>query len=97
MDRNPPGTGILLPEAGRSLRGNVDRNVNIRNRVICSFGRSLRGNVDRNTNTRGAIKFLTSSRSLRGNVDRNNNSVNPKKKTKKVVPYVGTWIEIPFL
>ena len=36
---------------------------------------------------------ITVRRSLRGNVDRNEEDENHNK-TKLVVPYVGTWIEI---
>ena len=81
-----------VKEAGRSLRGNVDRNISIVTELSVVSCRSLRGNVDRNlidTN----IGKESWSRSLRGNVDRNRLSV--KKRIKcRVVPYVGTWIEM---
>ena len=55
---------------GRSLRGNVDRN--IENRLLTDIreGRSLRGNVDRNYII-SIHKCGINRRSLRGNVDRN--------------------------
>ena len=54
--------------------------------------RSLRGNVDRNSVMR-KLGLIIACRSLRGNVDRNLS--NQKKHTDtRVVPYVGTWIEI---
>ena len=54
--------------------------------------RSLRGNVDRNTWTLTACIFWA-RRSLRGNVDRNTSIVRLRS-ARRVVPYVGTWIEI---
>ena len=63
-----------VKEAGRSLRGNVDRNISIVTELSVVSCRSLRGNVDRNlidTN----IGKESWSRSLRGNVDRNRLSV----------------------
>ena len=57
-------------DTSRSLRGNVDRNIDAAFLVPVHCGRSLRGNVDRNINitTEG---FVNDGRSLRGNVDRN--------------------------
>ena len=40
---------------------------------------------------------VISCRSLRGNVDRNNQNSANKQMQFQVVPYVGTWIEIPSL
>ncbi len=64
-----------------------------RNRSRSSKSRSLRGNVDRN---RKLLRTYSSSsrRSLRGNVDRNTFDGTRKTANVKVVPYVGTWIEI---
>ena len=56
-------------------------------------GRSLRGNVDRNR-LDDATMSQTVSRSLRGNVDRNTTEGGMADLIGKVVPYVGTWIEI---
>ena len=55
--------------------------------------RSLRGNVDRN-DAYTPEQLDKACRSLRGNVDRN---TDPDRYTQDihVVPYVGTWIEIP--
>ena len=77
----------------RSLRGNVDRNSEIRHEIEERDGRSLRGNVDRNdcVGTSAAANYC---RSLRGNVDRNGSSKMFYNKWVDVVPYVGTWIEI---
>ena len=55
--------------------------------------RSLRGNVDRNvmdTQKTDAVEC----RSLRGNVDRNIDHIGLISSPERVVPYVGTWIEI---
>ena len=61
-----------LAEAyGRSLRGNVDRNLQIEMCIAIAEGRSLRGNVDRNFRSIGAQVMPNGRRSLRGNVDRN--------------------------
>ena len=55
--------------------------------------RSLRGNVDRNLYQDHAPAPWC-SRSLRGNVDRNLPMIPNKTIRNKVVPYVGTWIEM---
>ena len=55
--------------------------------------RSLRGNVDRNCEVIQPIRDVH-GRSLRGNVDRND-CVGTSAAANYVVPYVGTWIEIP--
>ena len=47
-----------------------------------------RNNIILHANTRAP------GRSLRGNVDRNTAYYNVNRKKGKVVPYVGTWIEI---
>ena len=57
------------------------------------IGRSLRGNVDRNLMASGIVQGGT-CRSLRGNVDRNGLHLTSLKRLARVVPYVGTWIEI---
>ena len=77
---------------GRSLRGNVDRNPMTRSSFRSIACRSLRGNVDRNM-CGVNLAFRAEGRSLRGNVDRNHFDVN-ERDIAKVVPYVGTWIEI---
>ena len=56
-------------------------------------GRSLRGNVDRNTVDQSLAPPIK-CRSLRGNVDRNSEKADAVVQWFKVVPYVGTWIEI---
>ena len=56
-------------------------------------GRSLRGNVDRNCNLNRQYRSMGLGRSLRGNVDRNRHCVIIVI-DDRVVPYVGTWIEI---
>ncbi len=58
----------------------------------CFCGRSLRGNVDRNYR-HCSDKCNRNGRSLRGNVDRNIEDEETREEAK-VVPYVGTWIEI---
>ena len=76
----------------RSLRGNVDRNKNLKGEGGGGSGRSLRGNVDRN-DAQTLRLILQTGRSLRGNVDRNSFAPG-RHKTRPVVPYVGTWIEM---
>ena len=71
----------------------MDRNVDVWAVYCFSIGRSLRGNVDRNKKYY-VIERGTRSRSLRGNVDRNQDYMNTLQE-HWVVPYVGTWIEIP--
>ena len=48
MDRNETGFLGRVALRGRSLRGNVDRNLAGDAPVAQDAGRSLRGNVDRN-------------------------------------------------
>ena len=65
------GAKVLgVTATGRSLRGNVDRNMDILIKNHATRRRSLRGNVDRNLHSR-IVRPLGLCRSLRGNVDRN--------------------------
>ena len=73
---------------GRSLRGNVDRNDEMRmlddqieNR------RSLRGNVDRNQDG-DMFRMRRGSRSLRGNVDRN---IKQPETIRMIIMSFPTW------
>ena len=84
-------------DAGRSLRGNVDRNAISFRCCFSRCGRSLRGNVDRNIMSYTKDDAFT-RRSLRGNVDRNFLGIDGKVRSRHhVVPYVGTWIEMMIL
>ena len=56
---------------GRSLRGNVDRNLSFLAMLLLTQRRSLRGNVDRNIDRVIGQYESSNGRSLRGNVDRN--------------------------
>ena len=58
--------------------------------------RSLRGNVDRNNEINPVLLLHLLRRSLRGNVDRNSSGLTASMMSR-VVPYVGTWIEIIIL
>ena len=80
----------------RSLRGNVDRNRDVKFLEDSEGCRSLRGNVDRNIATSAQVLRLSNRRSLRGNVDRNLDSLSALD-SDVVVPYVGTWIEIEMM
>ena len=56
--------GVETFRIGRSLRGNVDRNLPMIPPTVTAQGRSLRGNVDRNTSQRiyddaGLLSFPT--------------------------------------
>ena len=96
MDRNIDRKNYDDVAEGRSLRGNVDRNWLQHIHTIDFRCRSLRGNVDRNRTSISRANEIP-SRSLRGNVDRNTEDGATVRSVSKVVPYVGTWIEMPIL
>ena len=77
---------------GRSLRGNVDRNIVCMDNTETEERRSLRGNVDRNGHYE-TVQFETSVVPYVGTwieilKDQQITIIDA------VVPYVGTWIEI---
>ena len=81
-----------LAYQGRSLRGNVDRNLIVQSGLLTLSCRSLRGNVDRNIhaqqvwlNTLVVPYVGTWIEILSDNVESD---------IIIVVPYVGTWIEM---
>ena len=83
----------LLP-ARRSLRGNVDRNIN--QAKVNAYVASVVPYVGTWIEIYDLFynKWIGNRRSLRGNVDRNV-AVMVTSYIVIVVPYVGTWIEMP--
>ena len=80
--------------SGRSLRGNVDRNLLVR--IAVDGGKAVVPYVGTWIEIRNARPLMMKRlrRSLRGNVDRNDLFHAIRMHAAIVVPYVGTWIEM---
>ena len=84
---------VAEPSAGRSLRGNVDRNVVTSAGTGIGSCRSLRGNVDRNVSwmidkpsAEQVVPYVGTWIEMDSDIF--------DRVIHEVVPYVGTWIEI---